>query len=160
MARKLGLAFALTVAVPASGWSGTSGYVQFTPTGMSVVVEQGASRKLTKIDNFVGQASTLQCVSAAGCTIVVASDFILNSQGYAFSACTLVDGAAAEPACPHSNLYNPYVEFIPQNNSSMQSALNVGPGPHTVQTQLHLEYNYPDPPTLARWQIIYTLYDH
>ena len=152
------------IAIPPACWAGTpelhadqntgggghQGSVQFTPTGMSVVVQRGSNREGALPEKTdIDPVSTMQCTSSAGCTILVTS-LVDLSRNTIVKMCTFVDGAKIGPSCPDQ----PTGFLI-----SAQSALNVAQGPHTVQTKLLFGLDYADV-YLLRWQIVYTLYDH
>lgn len=133
----------------------------FTVTGTTVLTETGKDLRLLKGDNYVDQPAQMNCVSAAGCSVVIQSKLGLEgnkkNEGYTnWCVRSLVDGVEAEPNCTYET-----AEGLAY--TQVMQTLDIAQGTHTVQTDIVCTRTFTDRKwrgTLKTWVILYTMYGH
>jgi len=111
-----------------------------------VVIAQGGNTpiKLVNGDNVIDGPRTFYCRSDNGCLVTlaiwVAETNTLNSK-----TCALVDGVEATPKCD-ADVASPVIR---------RSFVEVGAGPHTVETDLQTNS---DTGKVTSWEVEYIIY--
>jgi hypothetical protein len=133
----------------------------FNVTGTTVLTETGEGVRLHNGDNPIDQPTQMDCVSAAGCSIVIQSRMFFEASRHIDQIsvwCTrsFVDGVEANPKCKKDSVQGS------ETDPALQT-IDVAQGSHTVQTGLYCQSGFIDLKyggRLYRWTIIYTMYDH
>lgn len=153
------LAASLLLAASAAMPSYASG--PFNVTGTTVLTEAGEGVPLHNRANPIDQPTEMDCISAAGCSVVIQSRMFFEAKrkiDQISDWCTrsFVDGVQADPKCKEDFVQGPEVDGALQT-------IDVAQGPHTVQTELFCKAGFANTKyrgRLWRWTIIYTMYDH
>jgi len=133
----------------------------FDVTGTTVLTESGQNVAIRKGLNLIDPETQMDCVSAAGCSIIIQSKVYFldtqkgNSEESYWCMSALIDGSEAQPPC-QKNYHQGVVE------DTLLQTLDVAQGTHTVQTGLKVRANKGQVyhGTLYSWIITYTMYDH
>lgn len=136
----------------------------FNVTGATVLTETGQKMDLRDGDNPIDQQTQMDCVSAAGCSIVIQSKMyfegnVNNDRITWYCIRSLADEVEAQPQCKKRERL--YAQNVVEAGSFQ--TIDVAQGTHTVQTGIFIKKFFVDRKykgKLFNWIITYTMYDH
>lgn len=128
-------------------------YIKRSEVTVLVAKGEGHHAVLDLGYNIVGEQHPIQCPHDAGCLMTIASMVEINDVTGSWAICTLVDGVATTPHCPHQNPASGREGGV---GNALASVL-LTEGRHMVETGVYLKDSAGA--HLGVWEVHYTTLD-